>query len=73
MVRETGDANGKSDDKLNISRPATLRTRLVREWERLSPLCMRDPRNIEQMKIRIRESRIAFILHKRYDYTPWVR
>lgn len=73
MVQERPKANVKSDNKLNISRSATLRTRLVEEWERLHPICMRDPRTIDQMKERIRESRIANILARRYDYKPWVR
>ncbi len=73
MVHETARGHEKSDDKLNISRPATLRSRLVKEWERLSPLCMRDPRNREEWLVRHRESRIASILSQRYNYKPWVR
>ena len=73
MVRKTKNNNGKLGDKLDVSRPAALRTRLVKEWERLSPLCMRDPRNKEEWLVRHRESRIASILSQRYDYKPWVR
>ena len=73
MVRKTKNNNGTIDDKLDVSRPATLRARLVKEWERLSPLCMRDPRNREEWLVRHRESRIASILAQRYDYKPWVR
>ena len=71
MVSKTTRRNEKSDDKLDISRPATLRTRLVREWERLHPICVRDPRTVGEMKERIRESRIANILARRYK--PWIR
>ena len=73
MVSKTARRNEKSDGKLDISRPATLRTRLVREWERLHPICMRDPRTVGEMKERIRESRISNILARRYDYKPWIR
>ena len=73
MVRKGEGSDEVRRDKLDTSRSATLRTRLVREWERLHPICMRDPRTIGQMKERIRESRIANILARRYDYKPWVR
>ncbi len=73
MVSKTARPNEKFGDKLDVSRPATLRARLVKEWERLSPLCMRDPRNREEWLVRHRESRIASILAQRYDYKPWVR
>ena len=73
MVRKAKNNDGILGDKLDTSRSATLRTRLVREWERLSPLCMRDPRNREEWLVRHRESRIASILAQRYDYKPWVR
>ena len=73
MVRKGEGSDEVRRDKLDTSRSATLRTRLVREWERLSPLCMRDPRNREEWLVRHRESRIASILAQRYDYKPWVR
>ena len=73
MVRKGEGSDEVRRDKLDTSRSATLRTRLVREWERLHPICMPDPRTIDQMKERIRESRIANILARRYDYKPWVR
>ena len=73
MVSKTARPNEKFGSKLDVSRPATLRARLVKEWERLSPLCMRDPRNREEWLVRHRESRIASILAQRYDYKPWVR
>ena len=73
MVSKTTRPNEKFDNKLDVSRPATLRTRLVEEWERLHPICMRDPRTVGEMKERIRESRISNILARRYDYKPWIR
>ena len=73
MVQERTGSTEVRRDKLDTSRSATLRTRLVREWERLRPICIRDPRTVGEMKERIRESRISNILARRYDYKPWIR
>ena len=61
MVQKGAGSDEVRSDKLDTSRSATLRTRLVREWERLRPICIRDPRTIGEMQVRKRESRIANI------------
>ena len=48
----------------------TLRTRLLKEYEKASKSALRDPRTTEQMAMRMRWERLHKIMRRRYDYLP---
>ncbi len=45
-----------------------LRTRLLKEYARLSKIAVREPRNGKEMFTRMRWEKIRKILWRRYDY-----
>ena len=58
-----GDEKGRIMAKKN-----PLRTRLLKEYARLSKIAVREPRNGKEMFIRMRWEKIRNILWRRYDY-----
>ena len=58
-----GDEKGRIMAKKN-----TLRTRLLKEYARLSKIAVREPRNGKEMFTRMRWEKIRKILWRRYDY-----
>ena len=58
-----GDEKGRIMAKKN-----PLRTRLLKEYARLSKIAVREPRNGKEMFVRMRWEKIRNILWRRYDY-----
>ena len=58
-----GDEKGRIMAKKN-----SLRTRLLKEYTRLSKIAVRDPRNWKEVANRMRWEKIRKILWRRYDY-----
>jgi len=58
-----GDEKGRIMAKKN-----SLRTRLLKEYTRLSKIAVREPRNGKEMFTRMRWEKIRNILWRRYDY-----
>ena len=46
----------------------SLRTRLLREYVKVSKKAVRDPRNWKEVATRVRWERLKKILWRRYDY-----
>ena len=53
-----------------MAKKNTLRTRLLKEYEKASKSALRDPRTTEQMAMRMRWERLHKIMRRRYDYLP---
>ena len=51
-----------------MAKKNTLRTRLLKEYARLSKIAVREPRNGKEMFVRMRWEKIRNILWRRYDY-----
>ena len=58
-----GDEKGR-----NMAKKNPLRTRLLKEYARLSKIAVREPRNGKEIFIRMRWEKIRNILWRRYDY-----
>lgn len=48
----------------------SIRSRLVREYEKVSNKALRDPRTWKEVSTRVRYERLRKILYRRYDYLP---
>ena len=45
----------------------TLRTRLLKEYEKVSKRALREPRNWKEVAVRLRWERLYKIIHRRYE------
>jgi len=51
-----------------MAKKSSLRTRLLKEYARLSKIAVREPRNGKEVFTRMRWEKIRKILWRRYDY-----
>ena len=51
-----------------MAKKNSLRTRLLREYVKVSKVAVRDPRNWKEIATRVRWERLKKILWRRYDY-----
>ena len=51
-----------------MAKKNSLRTRLLREYAKVSKNAVRDPRNWKEIATRVRWERLKKILWRRYDY-----
>jgi len=61
------DVHGKEKER-TMAKKNPLRTRLLKEYARLSKIAVREPRNGKEMFTRMRWEKIRKILWRRYDY-----
>ncbi len=53
-----------------MKRKDTLRTRLVKDYVKVSKNALREPKTWREVETRVRWERLNKILRKRYDYLP---
>ena len=51
-----------------MAKKNSLRTRLLKEYAKVSKVAVRDPRNWKEVANRVRWERLKKILWRRYDY-----
>ena len=61
------DVHGNKKGRI-MAKKNPLRTRLLKEYARLSKIAVREPRNGKEMFVRMRWEKIRNILWRRYDY-----
>ncbi len=61
------DVHGNEKGRI-MAKKNPLRTRLLKEYARLSKIAVREPRNGKEMFVRMRWEKIRNILWRRYDY-----
>ncbi len=53
-----------------MKRKDPLRTRLLKDYAKVSKTALREPRNWKEVATRVRWERLRKILWRRYDYLP---
>ncbi len=61
------DVHGNEKGRI-MAKKNPLRTRLLKEYARLSKIAVREPRNGKEMFVRMRWEKIRNILWRRYDH-----
>jgi hypothetical protein len=57
-------------EKISMKRKDPLRTRLLKDYAKVSKTALREPRNWKEVATRVRWERLRKILWRRYDYLP---
>ena len=57
-------------EQSSIKRKDTLKTRLIKDYVKVSKNALREPKSWREVATRVRWERLNKILRKRYDYLP---
>ena len=57
-------------EQSSIKRKDTLKTRLIKDYVKVSKNALREPKTWREVATRVRWERLNKILRKRYDYFP---